>query len=307
MPSGRVEDFMATSSPEHAPAPRDEVLRMDWVALKAAVAQCRACPLSERRTQTVFGVGDENADWLFVGEGPGAEEDAKGEPFVGQAGRLLDICKRKNLTVATAESCTAGLVAGTLAEVPGISSMLDRGFITYSNEAKQGMLGVSADTLARHGAESAADEPVGVGRKDGDARLGGDRDAAIRGVGEAELGRSHRAFERRALRFGGHHDRHRRDRQREADDREDERQRAFRNDIVVNVSHASPPRARLVQAATGRVVARWRSTWMVAGSPRDATRAWARIEAAASASLIPRNIGWGLEKRNGRAWGQSAR
>ena len=49
-----------------------------------------ACPLHRMRTQTVFGVGDERAEWLFVGEGPGAEEDARGEPFVGQAGRLLD-------------------------------------------------------------------------------------------------------------------------------------------------------------------------------------------------------------------------
>ena len=47
-------------------------------------------PLHQKRTKTVFGVGDENADWLFVGEGPGAEEDMQGEPFVGQAGRLLD-------------------------------------------------------------------------------------------------------------------------------------------------------------------------------------------------------------------------
>ena len=66
------------------------ILRMDWDPLKAAVAQCTACPLHEKRTNTVFGVGDEQADWMFVGEGPGAEEDAKGEPFVGQAGRLLD-------------------------------------------------------------------------------------------------------------------------------------------------------------------------------------------------------------------------
>ena len=76
------------------PVPGDDrrirILRMDWDPLKAAVAQCTACPLHERRTNTVFGVGDEQADWMFVGEGPGAEEDAKGEPFVGQAGRLLD-------------------------------------------------------------------------------------------------------------------------------------------------------------------------------------------------------------------------
>jgi|SRR5581483_5746696 len=67
-----------------------EVAAMDWPTLKDAVRACRACALHVERTQTVFGVGDEQADWLFIGEGPGAEEDARGEPFVGQAGRLLD-------------------------------------------------------------------------------------------------------------------------------------------------------------------------------------------------------------------------
>ena len=69
---------------------RNRILRMDWQELKTSVAACKACPLHEKRSQAVFGVGDENADWLFIGEGPGAEEDAKGEPFVGQAGKLLD-------------------------------------------------------------------------------------------------------------------------------------------------------------------------------------------------------------------------
>jgi DNA polymerase len=54
------------------------------------VAGCVDCPLHAKRNKAVFGVGDENADWLFVGEGPGADEDAQGEPFVGQAGKLLD-------------------------------------------------------------------------------------------------------------------------------------------------------------------------------------------------------------------------
>ncbi len=79
------------------------------------------------------------------------------DDIVEAARRLLDICKRKNLTVATAESCTAGLVAGTLTEIPGVSSILDRGFITYSNQAKQDMLGVSAETLRLHGAVIARD------------------------------------------------------------------------------------------------------------------------------------------------------
>lgn len=69
---------------------RAGIMRMDWSELKASVAACTACPLHAKRNKTVFGVGDENADWLFVGEGPGAEEDAQGEPFVGQAGKLLD-------------------------------------------------------------------------------------------------------------------------------------------------------------------------------------------------------------------------
>jgi len=67
-----------------------QIARMDWSGLKAAVAGCSACGLRKTCTQTVFGVGDERADWLLVGEAPGAEEDARGEPFVGQAGKLLD-------------------------------------------------------------------------------------------------------------------------------------------------------------------------------------------------------------------------
>jgi DNA polymerase len=66
------------------------IARMPWPELKQAVQSCTACGLHASRKQAVFGVGDEQADWLFVGEGPGAEEDMRGEPFVGQAGRLLD-------------------------------------------------------------------------------------------------------------------------------------------------------------------------------------------------------------------------
>jgi DNA polymerase len=61
-----------------------------WLQLKEAVPACTACGLHKTRTQTVLGVGDENADWMLIGEAPGAEEDRLGEPFVGQAGRLLD-------------------------------------------------------------------------------------------------------------------------------------------------------------------------------------------------------------------------
>lgn len=68
----------------------EDISRMDWDALRQAVANCTACPLHATRTQGVLGVGDVHADWLFVGEAPGAEEDARGEPFVGAAGKLLD-------------------------------------------------------------------------------------------------------------------------------------------------------------------------------------------------------------------------
>jgi len=66
------------------------IAAMEWPELKAAVAGCTACKLCRSRTQTVFGVGDERAGLMIVGEAPGQEEDARGEPFVGQAGRLLD-------------------------------------------------------------------------------------------------------------------------------------------------------------------------------------------------------------------------
>ena len=76
------------------------------------------------------------------------------DDIVDAARRLLDICRRKNVTVATAESCTGGLVAGALTEIAGSSDVVDRGFVTYSNSAKQQMLGVSAATLKNHGAVS---------------------------------------------------------------------------------------------------------------------------------------------------------
>jgi nicotinamide-nucleotide amidase len=67
---------------------------------------------------------------------------------------LLDLCRMRKLTIATAESCTGGLVAGALTDIPGSSDVIDRGFVTYSNEAKRAMLGVNATTLATFGAVS---------------------------------------------------------------------------------------------------------------------------------------------------------
>jgi DNA polymerase len=83
-----------------------------WIPLKAAVSGCTKCGLHKTRSQTVFGVGDENADWMLIGEAPGAEEDRLGDPFVGQAGKLLDnmlaainLSRRKNVYIANVLKC----------------------------------------------------------------------------------------------------------------------------------------------------------------------------------------------------------
>jgi uracil-DNA glycosylase len=86
--------------------------QLDWDGLETAVAECRACGLCQARKQAVLGVGDTQADWLFVGEGPGAEEDERGEPFVGQAGKLLDamlaaidLKRGENVYIANSVKC----------------------------------------------------------------------------------------------------------------------------------------------------------------------------------------------------------
>jgi DNA polymerase len=92
--------------------PRNYPEDADWPELKKQVHGCTACKLRSTCTQTVFGVGDEKAGWLFVGEGPGADEDAQGEPFVGQAGKLLDnmlaaikLKRGRNVYIANVVKC----------------------------------------------------------------------------------------------------------------------------------------------------------------------------------------------------------
>ncbi|EJW12126.1 hypothetical protein A33M_2249 [Rhodovulum sp. PH10] len=75
-------------------------------------------------------------------------------PVVDAATRVLDACRAKGLTVATAESCTGGLVAGALTEIAGSSDVVACGFVTYSNDAKEQMLGVPHGVLVAHGAVS---------------------------------------------------------------------------------------------------------------------------------------------------------
>ncbi|MFM7026747.1 MAG: uracil-DNA glycosylase family protein [Limnohabitans sp.] len=94
--SAPLRPTVAVATPQPAALPADAVHlpagvgQMDWDALQATVAQCRACGLCQTRRNTVFGVGDRGAKWMVIGEAPGENEDLQGEPFVGQAGKLLD-------------------------------------------------------------------------------------------------------------------------------------------------------------------------------------------------------------------------
>ena len=110
-----ASEAMETEAPE-APA--------DWDSLRSAVSCCTRCPLHQSRTQTVFGVGNTQADWMIIGEAPGAEEDRRGEPFVGRAGKLLDEMLRAVRTKPRAASLSP------------ISSSADRRTIAIRNRKK---------------------------------------------------------------------------------------------------------------------------------------------------------------------------
>ena len=86
-----VSELDAVNLPPSPPLSREaRIARMDWEELTAEARQCQACGLCATRTQVVFGVGNRQAEWLVIGEGPGADEDQQGEPFVGRAGKLLN-------------------------------------------------------------------------------------------------------------------------------------------------------------------------------------------------------------------------
>ncbi len=97
--------------PEHANSSSDIACDDDWQKLETRVTACTACELSKGRTQAVFGVGNRKASWLFIGEGPGEEEDRQGEPFVGPAGQLLNEMlfaldlKREEIYIANIVKC----------------------------------------------------------------------------------------------------------------------------------------------------------------------------------------------------------
>jgi len=106
------EAAAVTTSPVAAHSPDPMLHEAGWMQLRQMVSDCQRCPLHRGRRQAVFGVGDEQARWLFVGEGPGAEEDQHGEPFVGAAGRLLDqmlralgLMRGKDVYIANVVKC----------------------------------------------------------------------------------------------------------------------------------------------------------------------------------------------------------
>ncbi len=117
-PTWRLRSPAGTTLPDvgeralHPEARLARIARLDLEALAADVADCTACGLCRTRTMAVPGVGDARADWMFVGEAPGAEEDERGEPFVGQAGRLLDnmlaalgLGRRRSVFIANVLKC----------------------------------------------------------------------------------------------------------------------------------------------------------------------------------------------------------
>ncbi|NSX05023.1 uracil-DNA glycosylase [Cupriavidus gilardii] len=108
----RAEDRSEDRAAERTAERTDDIAALDWQALEARVAGCTACQLCSTRTQTVFGVGDREADWMLIGEAPGENEDRQGEPFVGQAGKLLDnmlaslqLARGRNVFIANVLKC----------------------------------------------------------------------------------------------------------------------------------------------------------------------------------------------------------
>jgi DNA polymerase len=98
--------------PEAIDETANDIASLDWDTLAARVSVCERCKLCERRTNSVFGVGDRDADWMLIGEAPGENEDKLGEPFVGQAGKLLDsmlhavaLSREDNVFIANVIKC----------------------------------------------------------------------------------------------------------------------------------------------------------------------------------------------------------
>lgn len=135
---------------------------LDWDELRQCIADCSRCELAESRTQTVFGVGSHSADWMIVGEAPGAEEDRRGEPFIGRAGKMLDEMLR-----AIGQSRESVFIANTLkcrppnnrdpkpAEAAACRDYLDRQIALVQPKVILAVGKIAAQNL------TASDDPVG--------------------------------------------------------------------------------------------------------------------------------------------------
>jgi DNA polymerase len=166
VPAMRAEGA-GEGSGEHIDARRARIASLDRAMLVDDIAQCRACPLGATRTCPVPGVGTIPARWMFVGEAPGAEEDAKGEPFVGAAGKLLDnmlaalgLSRDEDVFIANVLKCRPpGNRAPTPAEAEACRPYLDRQIELVSPALIVALGKSAACTLLR------VDAPVGSLRR----------------------------------------------------------------------------------------------------------------------------------------------
>jgi uracil-DNA glycosylase family 4 len=164
---GLVEARGLAISVANTRGPAISVANMDWDALRSAVRECAACGLCKQRKQAVFGAGNTAADWLFVGEGPGADEDELGDPFVGQAGKLLDsmlaaigIARGREVYIANVVKCRPpGNRTPTLEEAQACAPFLDRQIamirpkliVALGKTAAQRLLGTEASLASLRG------------------------------------------------------------------------------------------------------------------------------------------------------------
>jgi DNA polymerase len=145
------------------PRRREHIASLDWTGLEDEIRGCRACRLCEKRRQAVPGVGDRHASWMLVGEGPGADEDRLGEPFVGQAGKLLDnmlgalgLTREHQVFIANAVKCRPP--HNRTPETDEIAACLP--YLQRQIELVQPSLLIA---LGRPGAQALLDTPINIG------------------------------------------------------------------------------------------------------------------------------------------------
>lgn len=143
-------------------APGGDLAQLDWDQLAERVARCRACELHQSRTQTVFGVGNPDADLMIVGEAPGADEDRQGQPFVGRAGQLLNAMlaaiglEREQVYIANILKCRPPANRNpSVEEAAACQGYLDRQIALIQPKLILSVGAISAQNLL------ASDQPVG--------------------------------------------------------------------------------------------------------------------------------------------------